>query len=111
VAAVQPAEATAAILRQRPDRRTVAATRVAAIVAAEAGAARELGPLTGTALAHAKATAEAALRTLERLADDGWRAVIGLDTGDRAEAGIGGDAVTERLDSFDPLGRELSQVG
>jgi hypothetical protein len=110
VAAVQPADATAAILRQRPDRRTVAATRVAALVAAEAGTARDVGPLAGAALAHAKATADAALRTLERLADDGWRAVIGLDTGDREEAGMGGDAVAERVDGFDPLGRELSRV-
>lgn len=111
VAAVQPAGSTAAVVRRRPDRRTIASTRVAAIVAAEVGAAREAGPLTGPALTHARATAEAALRTLERLADDGWRSVIGVGPADQAESGIGADAVSERTDPFDPLARELSKLG
>lgn len=111
VAAVQPAGATAAVVRRRPDRRTIASTRVASIVAAEVGAAHVMGPLTGSALAHARATAEAALRTLERLADDGWRSVIGVGPADRAESGIGADAVVERTDPFDPLGRELARAG
>jgi hypothetical protein len=80
-------------------------------VAAEVGATREAGPLTGSALAHARATAEAALRTLERLADDGWRSVIGVGPADQAESGIGADAVSERTDPFDPLARELSRLG
>jgi len=74
-----------------------------------AGALREIGPLSGSALAHARGTSEAALRTLERLADDGWRAVVG--PADREESRIGADAVAERTDGFDPLARELSQVG
>jgi len=109
VAAVQPAPGTAGIIRVRPDRQTIQATRVAASVAAEAGALREIGPLSGSALAHARGTSEAALRTLERLADDGWRAVVG--PADREESRIGADAVAERTDGFDPLARELSQVG
>ena len=68
-------------------------------------------PLTGRALAHARATADAALRTLEQMADDGWRAVIGDTPAPGANARIGADAVAERSDSFDPLGRELSRAG
>ena len=111
VATTQPTGASMAVIRHHPDRRSIRSTRVAALVAAEAGAAREHLRLSGPALAHARATAEAALRTLERLADDGWRAVVGVGPADRAAAGIGADAVAERSDSFDPLGRELSRVG
>jgi hypothetical protein len=67
--------------------------------------------LTGAALDHAQATAAAALRTLERLADDGWRAVIGDGPADAADLRLGADAVAERADTFDPLGTELARVG
>ena len=42
--------------------------------------------------------------TLDRLADLGWRAVVGdrPPRGERPRA-LGGDAVTERTESFDPL--------
>jgi hypothetical protein len=53
----------------------------------------------------------AAMSTLERLADLGWRAVVGEPPrrSDPARAGgrrgaIGGEAVTERTETFDPLG-------
>ncbi len=111
VTAVQPADATAAIVRQRPDRRTIHGARVAAHVAAERGSAFEPSVLTGAALAHARATAEAALRTLERLADEGWRVVVGDAPSHRANTRLGADAVAERSDPFDPLARELSRVG
>ncbi|HET9615338.1 MAG TPA: hypothetical protein VFP22_11040, partial [Candidatus Limnocylindrales bacterium] len=111
VAAVQPAGETAAVVRHRPDRGALRSTRLSATVAAEATLTHVPGPLTGTALDHARATAEAALRTLERLADDGWRAVIGVGAADRFEAGIGADAVADRSDSFDPLARELARIG
>ena len=111
VAAIQPAGATAVIVRQRPDRRTVRSTRVASLVAADVGSAHEMGLLAGVALSHARATAEAALRTLERLADDGWRAVVGEGPAERAQARLGEDAIAERSDNFDPLARELSRVG
>ena len=67
--------------------------------------------LTGRAVEHARATAAAALRTLDRLADDGWRAVIGDGPADAADASLGADAVAERSDPFDPLGAELGRVG
>ena len=59
----------------------------------------------------------AAMATLERLADLGWRAVVGEpprrdDHGEGAVArgAIGGDAVAERTETFDPL-RGLDRVG
>jgi hypothetical protein len=109
-AAVQPGGATAAVIRYRPDGRAIRGARVAALVAGQLEATHEEAPLAGSALAHARATAEAALRTLERLADDGWRAVTGESPSD-ANARFGADAVAERSESFDPLARELSRVG
>ena len=111
VSGLQPGTSTAAIVRHRPDLRTIRASRVAAAVATDLGTAREPGPLIGRALAHARATADAALRTLEQMADQGWRAVIGDTPAPGTNARIGADAVAERSDSFDPLGRELSRAG
>jgi hypothetical protein len=52
----------------------------------------------------------AALETLERLSDLGWRAVVGdpprivgRTRDGRAPWAIGGDAVAERTESFDAL--------
>jgi hypothetical protein len=111
VGAIQPGAATVAVIRQRPDQRTIRSSRLAAIVAGELGTAYETGVLAGAALGHARATVEAALRTLERLADDGWRAVVGDGPGGALDARLGADAVAERSDTFDPLARELSRVG
>ena len=100
VSGLQPGTATAAIVRHRPDRRTIRASRVAAAVATGPRAtALEPGSLTGRALAHARATADAALRTLEQIADQGWRAVIGDTPAPGANARFGADAVAERSDS------------
>jgi hypothetical protein len=102
---------TAALIRRAPSAATIRATRVAARVAADAAAATEPPRLSGHALDHARATAAAALRTLERLADDGWRAVIGDGPADAVDIRLGADAVAERSDPFDPLGVELARVG
>jgi hypothetical protein len=110
-AAVLPGRSgTAAVVRRAPSAAAIRATRVAAGVAADVSDAVEPRRLAGPALAHARATAEAALRTLERLADDGWRAVIGDGPADAADIRLGADAVAERSDGFDPLGRELSRT-
>ena len=66
------------------------------------------GPLGGAAVAHATAVVAAALATLERLSDLGWRAVVGdtpgpADHGTQGPRALGGDAVAERTESFDPL--------
>ncbi len=109
--AVAPRGHTAAILRRVPSAADLRTTRTGASVAAALAAATGDRPLRGAALAHARATAAAALRTLERLADDGWRAVIGDGPPDAADLRIGADAVAERSDPFDPLGAELGRVG
>jgi hypothetical protein len=69
------------------------------------------GPLSGVAQAHAEAMLAVALTTLERLEDLGWRAVVGESP--RATGGgglresprraIGGEAVAERTETFDPM--------
>jgi hypothetical protein len=110
-AAVQPTVGTAAIVRRAPSAADIRATRVAASVAGELAGSVEPWVLTGAALDHARATAAAALRTLDRLADDGWRAVIGDGPADAADGSLGADAVAERSEPFDPLGAELARVG
>jgi hypothetical protein len=109
-AAVQPSGGTAAILRRAPSAADIRSTRVAAAVAAALAASSEPRILAGAALDHARLTAAAALATLERLADDGWRAVIGDGPADAIDLRIGADAVAERSDPFDPLGSELGRI-
>jgi hypothetical protein len=111
VAAVLPGDATAAILRRAEGLEHLAATRVAAGVAGSLDAAREPARLRGAALDHARATAESALRTLDRLADEGWRTVVGDGPADAAGNRLGADAVVERSDPFDPFAGELSRAG
>jgi hypothetical protein len=84
---------------------------VAAGVAGSLDAAREPARLRGAALDHARATAESALRTLDRLADEGWRTVVGDGPADAAGNRLGADAVVERSDPFDPFAGELSRAG
>jgi hypothetical protein len=111
VAAVQPAGHTAAIIRRGTGAAALRSTRVQAGVAADVAAASGERTLSAAALDHARATAASALRTLERLADDGWRSVIGDGPGGADGARLGADAVAERSDPFDPLGAELARVG
>jgi hypothetical protein len=111
VAAVQPAGWTIAIIRRGPTSATLRTTRVQSTVSADVAAAYADRTLSDGALEHARATAATALRTLERLADDGWRSVIGDGPAGSEGARLGADAVAERSDPFDPLGAELSRVG
>ncbi|MEJ7748494.1 MAG: hypothetical protein WKF56_04275, partial [Candidatus Limnocylindrales bacterium] len=60
------------------------------------------GALEGAAQIHAAATLAAALDTLESLAERGWRAIVG-EPGHGSAGAIGGDAVAERTETFDPL--------
>ena len=101
---------TGAILMRHPGpdaRRLAGEGRAAAQVASELAAVSPSGPLDGVAATHARAVVAAALSTLETLADRGWRALVGDpprgETGRRGRA-LGGDAVAERVESFDPLG-------
>jgi len=106
IAALQPAGGTAAIVRRGAGVRQLAATRISARVASRVADALEQPRLGGAALEHARQTAAAALRTMDRLADDGWRSIIGDGPSD--VAGLGADAVAERSDPFDPLASELN---
>jgi hypothetical protein len=85
-------------------------TRAAGRVAAEVAGAREQGALAGVALDHARGATGVALATLDMLADRGWRAIAG----DAPEAGrlsaIGGDAVAERTETFDPFDELLGRI-
>jgi hypothetical protein len=110
VAAVQPSDGTIAVVRRGGSSGTLPRTRVAARVARELGAALEPRRLTGPALEHARSTTAAALRLLERLADDGWRSVVGDGPGDIAGGRLGADAVAERSESFDPLSAAFDGV-
>jgi hypothetical protein len=85
--------------------------RSAANVAADVAAATEPGPLRGVALEHAKGMVVAALATLDRLADHGWRAVAGEPPpGTRGRASAR-EAVTERTEPFDPFAAALGPRG
>jgi hypothetical protein len=95
----------------RDARASARAGRASAMTAAEVAQVSTPGPLRGIGKAHADAMLAAALTTLERLADLGWRAVVGEPpraSGASAQSGpsrraIGGEAVAERTEAFDPL--------
>ena len=96
--------------RRRPDMAAAAAdARAAARTAADVGSISQRRALHGVASEHASAMVAAAMTTIERLSDLGWRAVVGDPprSPGRARAGgtwaIGGDAVAERTEPFDAL--------
>ena len=79
-----------------------AGIRAGSAVAAEVAAAVPPGQLEGNALDHARLMIGTAVATLERLADQGWRAVAGDALGSGRDQ-RGRDAVSERTDAFDPF--------
>ena len=85
--------------------------RAGSAVAAEVAAATRPVELTGIALDHARAMVGAALATLERLADQGWRTVAGDRPGGGRGSGGGRDAVAERTEAFDPFEGVLGPRG
>ncbi len=92
-------------IMRRPGRPQTASreTRAAASIAAEATAARVMGDLSGVALEHARAAVEAAIATLDLLADRGWEAIAGVVPADGRPRVLGGDAVAPRSEPFDPF--------
>lgn len=104
VAAALARSGEAALIMRSPKtdaRRAAEEGRVLATTAAEVAAATAKGALTGIADKHARAAVAVAAATLERLADLGWRAVVG--EGGATRRALGGDAVAERTEGFDPL--------
>jgi hypothetical protein len=94
----------ALLLRSATDDHRGAATaiRAAGRVAIAYGDVAGPPAVQGLALEHVRATVQAALSTMERLGELGWRGVLGEPVG--APPAIGGDAVAERTEAFDPLG-------
>jgi hypothetical protein len=86
----------------------VASGRAAVTVGAELATALGGRALEGVALEHARGVVAAAIRTLERLADVGWRSVLGEAPGGGERVRIGADAVTERSEGFDAIPRDLA---
>jgi hypothetical protein len=106
VAAVAPAgRATGVILRRpRPDAAPgLAASRAAAAVTAGLVSSFDKRVLIGPGAEHARATATAALATVDRLANEGWGSVLGEGPGRLDAGGAQGDAIAERSDAFDPF--------
>jgi D-lysine 5,6-aminomutase alpha subunit-like protein len=106
-----PGTATAVIMR-RPIagsmRTGLAAGRAAVSVGAELATAHGGRGLEGIALEHARGVVAAAIRTLERLGDIGWRSVLGEAPGGGERIRIGADAVAERSEGFDAIARDLA---
>jgi hypothetical protein len=114
-AAVRAGDVALVLRRPGPGREDAAATvafaRAAASVAADVAASTVEASLTGTALEHARGMVDAAIDTLDRLANDGWRTVAG-DPPDEARArSWGTETVAERTDDFDPFGWEPDRAG
>ena len=103
----------AAIVIRRPGRTQAVAreTRAAARVAAEVRAARMPSELAGVALDHARGAIGVALATLEVLADGGWTAVVGDAADVVSTRALGGSAVAERTERFDPFETILLRPG
>jgi hypothetical protein len=82
---------------------SLAASRAAAAVTAGLASSYEHRVLIGPAADHARASATAALATLERLANEGWDSVLGEGPGRLDTGGFAVDAIAERTESFDPF--------
>lgn len=96
--------------RRLPDMAGAAAdARSAARTASDVAAVSQRRALHGVASDHAAGMLAAAMSTIERLSDLGWRAVVGDPprspgrTRDGTAWAIGGDAVAERTEAFDAL--------
>ena len=72
-------------------------------MSADVAAATVRGPLRGVAQDHARGMIAAALETLERLGDDGWRTVAGGASGGPGSRSTRRDAAIERTEAFDPF--------
>jgi D-Lysine 5,6-aminomutase TIM-barrel domain of alpha subunit len=87
------------------------AARAASHVSADVAQATQPGALTGVALEHARGMIAAAIVTIERLADEGWRTVAGDPPGWTQARPDTLDAAAERTESFDPFEATLGRRG
>jgi hypothetical protein len=112
-AVVPPRPHGALILRRAgPDAAAaIKASRLSAAISSELGESFEGQRLAGRAQEHAEATVAAALATIERLADEGWRSILGDQPGRAEQLRLGAESVAERTETFDPLAEALAAVG
>ena len=106
VAAVAPAGPTTGVILRRPMPNAapgLAASRAAAAVTAGLASSFDERVLTGPGAEHARATATAALATLDRLANEGWDSILGEGPGRLDTGGFAVDAIAERTETFDPF--------
>lgn len=89
----------------------VRSSRMSAAVAADLDGVSAAPQLAGIGLEHARATVTAAVTTLERLANDGWRSVLGEQPRRPDRIRLGADTVAERTEAFDPFEDALATVG
>lgn len=114
VAALMPHARSTRLVMRRPGTafaRRVRAVRSAAGVASEIAGAQGDVVLDGVALSHARATIEVAIRTLDALGSEGWRAVLGSAMVPTGASRLGADAVVERAEGADPFGALLAPDG
>jgi hypothetical protein len=108
LAGVVPNPPAATLVLRRPVdgsmRAAALSGRAATSVAAQLTGAWGERRLDGDAARHAEAVVAAATRTLEELDGGGWRAVLADAPGGGERLRLGGDAVAERTEGFDPLG-------
>jgi hypothetical protein len=90
---------------------SIRAARAAAAVAADVAAATERPELRGVALEHARGMISAAVATLDRLGDTGWRAVSGEPPAAMRARASARESVAERTESFDPFASALGRRG
>jgi hypothetical protein len=111
---VMPAGATAALVMRRATTGSMQGAALAGRAAVEVGQALAgtFGDrqLEGQALDHAQSVVAAAIRTLERLRDIGWRSVLGEGPSGGERPRIGADAVADRSEPFDPLADDLRPI-
>jgi hypothetical protein len=90
---------------------SIRAAGAAASVSADVAAATERPELRGVALDHARGMIAAAIATLDRLGDTGWRAVSGEPPSAMRARASARESVAERTESFDPFVAALGPRG
>ena len=106
VAAIAPAGPASGLILRRAaadSDRAASMSRLAARVTADLAGSLTVPVIAGLALDHARSTVTAAVAALDRLADDGWRSVLGDSPDGPDRARLGADSVAERSESFDPF--------
>lgn len=105
LAAVLVDAGDATLIMRRPGRRAsvVREARAATRIAAEVASARLHSGLAGIALEHARGIVAEAMATLDLLGEHGWLIIAGDAPEIASTRALGGDAVADRTETFDPF--------